>query len=46
MVTFIFSALDWKYALWANWSKKSNSSVENEPWYLDWLEYSEFDSDI
>ena len=46
MVTFIFSALDWKYSFGQIWSKKSNLPVKNEPWHLDWLEYAEFDSDI
>ena len=46
MMTFIFPALDWKYPFGQIWSKKSNSSIESEPWHLDWLEYAEFDSDI
>ena len=38
MVMFIFSVLDWKYPFGANSVKKIKSSVEDQTWYLDWLE--------
>ena len=40
MVMFIFSVLDWKHPFGANSVKKIKSSVEDQTWYLDWLEYA------
>ena len=46
MVGFIASVLDLKYSFWASLIRKMKMSVSAEIWYLVWLKYEEFNSDV